>query len=88
MNEDRYYDTNFVPFNGIKYCPYCGKPLEHFTEVDGYDLIEYDNCNCEDAQKEHNIILTIEKLRQEILSLQMQLPKDKYGIITNFEKLY
>lgn len=88
MNGDRYYNTDYVVFNGIKYCPYCGKALEHFIEVDGYEVTDYDSCNCEDAQKEHNLNITVEKLKQEILSCELQMPKAKYGIITNFEKLH
>jgi len=72
--KERLYNTQGVRYNGILYCPYCGKELQKYDEVlDHYSISSYFNCNCEDANKEHEI-------DEKIAELQKQYPEYKYHL--------
>ena len=74
--ETRLYNTKKIEYKGVKYCPYCGKRLQKFTNVEEHYFIEeYWNCDCEDANKEH-------ELNEQITRLQQQYPEFKYQVKT------
>lgn len=87
-----YYNTRFLMVEDHKgyyshkgcYCAYCGKEMErvsHYHYDDREEEIYY-FCNCEMAQKEHEINFKIKELRyklgQEIAKLQSELPKENF----------
>ena len=74
----RCYNTQGIKHNGVLYCQYCGKPLEHFEDWDRYESTDYYNCNCEDAMKEFEYNLAINYLKNN-------MPKPKYKLKTTVE---
>ena len=70
---EKYYDTRYISINADKYCAYCGRKIEVKEEIDHYQTYQWYCCDCEDAQKEHQISLQIAALRQ-------QYPEPKYKI--------
>lgn len=90
MNEG-YYNTKFLLVKDNKkeyysrcYCVYCGKEMErasHYHCDDREEEVFY-HCNCEMAQKEHEINFKVNELRyklgQEIAKLQSELPKENF----------
>ena len=54
------------------YCPYCGKELIKRERCEDQDWWDEYLCDCEDAEKERDIM-------RQIRSLQRSLPKEKYA---------
>lgn len=78
---DRYFDTSAIVLNHNFYCPYCGKQLKDYTEMHGqFDVFYYHNCDCIDAEKEHELRMMIKEHEQAIISLKMQMPKPKFKL--------
>jgi len=73
--KERYFNTAAIVLNNKKYCPYCGKELKLYTEWDHYDEIHYYNCDCEDANKEHDLEIMLDNIKR-------QLPIHKYKLKT------
>lgn len=44
-------------------CAYCGKPINRVESFE--DECYYYNCNCQDAQKEHEITIKIKNLQNQ-----------------------
>lgn len=89
---ERYYNTKMVDVCGKNYCAYCCKEAKRVIHYGSYhnniDDDVYDNCDCEDAEKEIQIYMKKEEMqkqlnnafRNEILELQQKAYKNKDNI--------
>lgn len=77
MMEDRYYDTLSVKVKDKIYCAYCGKLIKPETHImDRYDEYKYYHCDCDDAQKEHEIQLKEKEIISDFNKKLYQIKKD------------
>lgn len=72
----RFYNTSVVRFSTPKrcysLCAYCGKEISTFTDYcDDDESAVYENCDCADANKQHELDVAIEKLK-------LSYPKERY----------
>lgn len=78
------YDTFLTKYVDVKrhlghclctthHCAYCGKELKSRKDHDDWDETLYYYCDCEDAEKEYEIM-------SKIHDLESKLPKPKYVV--------
>lgn len=79
--KNRYFNTSAIVLNHTFYCPYCGKKLQEYEELAGqFDKFHYYNCDCPDAEREHELKIQIRNYENEIVSLKNKMPKPKYKL--------
>lgn len=79
--KNRYFNTTAIVLNRIFYCPYCGKKLQEYEKLEGqFDAFHYYNCDCPDAECEHELKMQINKYENAIVSLKNKMPKPKYKL--------
>lgn len=72
------YNTQHFEHEHKIYCAYCCKEIKPDVAWDDYDEINYYHCDCEDALKEIELLKEIRNKKEEIESLERQIPKRKY----------
>lgn len=79
--KNRYFNTTAIVLNRIFYCPYCGKKLQEYEKLEGqFDVFHYYNCDCPDAEREHELKMQIKEHEAMIISLKNKMPKPKYKL--------
>lgn len=78
--------TKFIEMDGKYYCSYCGKELSADATLDHHENTLYFHCDCEDAVKQMEVEDKMKEVstrfRLELIELESQLPKEKYGKVT------
>ena len=74
------FNTQHFEYDRKVHCAYCNKEIEPDSAWDDYDREDFYHCDCEDALKEIDILKQISKKKQEIKSLECQIPKRKYVV--------
>lgn len=86
MCDGNYYDTKYIRIGRKCYCKYCGKELKEYEDFDYHDREStfYFHCDCEDAQKEHElnykISLSTSKFQKELSLLNSQMPNENFNV--------
>lgn len=73
-------ETDYIEFNGQRYCPYCGERIIGEDVLNDHSILTLYNCHCPDAKQAQEINIKINNLKRA-------LPPIKYHLETKLCKI-